>query len=461
MKRIFAVIIFAALSYGSFSQSVAPFKKGDRVAFVGNSITDGGHYHSYIWLYYMTRMPDQKLTIYNAGIGGDVAENIYQRLDRDVFNRNPSVVVLTFGMNDTGYFEFLKKDGDSISKQRIAESKLAFGKIEEKLKQHPGTRKVMMSSSPYDETSKFNNKNIFPGKSKAMLEVADFQEATARKNHWGFVDFIRPMTKINLDGQKVDSTFTICGTDRIHPGNAGHLIMASLFLEAQGFSGRPVSVVEVNAVNMKVAKTENCAISKVVKNRDGITFTYLADALPYPVDTIPRGWMEKSKQSDALKVYPFTENFNREMLTITDLKPGSYKLLIDGNEIGTWDAKDLAAGINLAEQTRTPQYQQAVAIRELNEERWEIERRFRQKAYVEFNLLAKKGLYKADNRQALDTVMKYAQTDWAIGGNKDVYLKARFSAVRDAWEKEMQVLIDKIYSINRPVARRIELRALK
>jgi hypothetical protein len=171
--------------------------------------------------------------------------------------------------------------------------------------------------------------------------------------------------------------------------------------------------------------------------------------------------MEKSKQSDALKVYPFTENFNREMLTITDLKPGSYKLLIDGNEIGTWDAKDLAAGINLAEQTRTPQYQQAVAIRELNEERWEIERRFRQKAYVEFNLLAKKGLYKADNRQALDTVMKYAQTDWAIGGNKDVYLKARFSAVRDAWEKEMQVLIDKIYSINRPVARRIELRALK
>lgn len=26
------------------AQQVAPFKKGDRVCFVGNGITDGGHY---------------------------------------------------------------------------------------------------------------------------------------------------------------------------------------------------------------------------------------------------------------------------------------------------------------------------------------------------------------------------------------------------------------------------------
>lgn len=38
--------------------------------FLGNSITDGGHYHSYIWLYYMTRFPYMDLRVMNAGIGG-------------------------------------------------------------------------------------------------------------------------------------------------------------------------------------------------------------------------------------------------------------------------------------------------------------------------------------------------------------------------------------------------------
>ena len=58
------------------AQQPEPFKKGDRVAFVGNSITDGGHYHSYIWLYYMTRFPDRKISIYNCGIGGDTGLGI-------------------------------------------------------------------------------------------------------------------------------------------------------------------------------------------------------------------------------------------------------------------------------------------------------------------------------------------------------------------------------------------------
>ncbi|MGO3653801.1 MAG: hypothetical protein ACTJFN_05470, partial [Sphingobacterium sp.] len=40
------------------AQQISPFGDGDRVVFLGNSITDGGHYHSFIWLYYLTRFPD-------------------------------------------------------------------------------------------------------------------------------------------------------------------------------------------------------------------------------------------------------------------------------------------------------------------------------------------------------------------------------------------------------------------
>lgn len=47
-----------------------PFQKGDRVVFLGNSITEGGHYHSYIWLYYVTRFPESRIHVYSAGTGG-------------------------------------------------------------------------------------------------------------------------------------------------------------------------------------------------------------------------------------------------------------------------------------------------------------------------------------------------------------------------------------------------------
>ena len=56
-RNILIVLLLAGISTSLRAQDIAPFRKGDRVTFVGNSITDGGHYHSYIWLYYMTHFP--------------------------------------------------------------------------------------------------------------------------------------------------------------------------------------------------------------------------------------------------------------------------------------------------------------------------------------------------------------------------------------------------------------------
>lgn len=75
MKRILLSLGGGALHvrFRRRAQTVAPFKDGDRAVFLGNSITDGGHYHSYIWLYYMTRFPYMDLRVMNAGIGGETA----------------------------------------------------------------------------------------------------------------------------------------------------------------------------------------------------------------------------------------------------------------------------------------------------------------------------------------------------------------------------------------------------
>ena len=134
MKTFFLLLLFCVGGSCLHAQSQIPqFKKGERVVFVGNSITHGGHYHSFIWLYYMTRFPDRSVTIMNAGIGGECAWDIKDRMDYDVFGRKPTYVTLTFGMNDTGYDIYLKDNAKELSEQRVAQSLDSFREIEKRL----------------------------------------------------------------------------------------------------------------------------------------------------------------------------------------------------------------------------------------------------------------------------------------------------------------------------------------
>ena len=44
MKKLFTLLLLPLAVFPRvLAQSIAPFQKGDRVTFVGNSITDGGH----------------------------------------------------------------------------------------------------------------------------------------------------------------------------------------------------------------------------------------------------------------------------------------------------------------------------------------------------------------------------------------------------------------------------------
>jgi lysophospholipase L1-like esterase len=99
----------------------------DRVAFLGDSITEGGKYTTYLQAYVLTRHPRWRLTFRNVGWGGDTAwlRNRYKTdetalfaadkatqqkmvndavehgLARDVLPLKPTVVTVSMGMNDS------------------------------------------------------------------------------------------------------------------------------------------------------------------------------------------------------------------------------------------------------------------------------------------------------------------------------------------------------------------------
>lgn len=458
MKNILLIIVLLfSLNSTVNAQQITPFKDGDRVVFLGNSITDGGHYHSYIWLYYMTRFPEMRITVMNGGIGGDQAIDMVKRLDGDILSKRPTVLFATFGMNDSGYLEYNGDQPEKFADEKVKASYDAYKQMETRFKTLVDTKIVLMGSSPFDEMAIIEGNTPLKNKNKAMLRIVDFQRESAKTNGWQFFDLNQPMTAINQQFQQKDPTFTLCGKDRIHPDNDGHMVMAYLILKAQDLAGKEVADINIDASNTSLISSSNCEITDIRKSARGIEFNYLANALPYPMDTVARGWEQKKSQAEAVKVVPFIDEMNKEMLTVKGLK-GNYKLLIDDEEIGTWSAGDFAKGINLATLTNTPQYQQALKIMFLNEERWEIERRLREYAWLKFNFFLSKGVTgDISTREAIKIVDDNKSKNFWLDAKRDHYSKAMYPEVRKAWQNEMDMLLSAIYDINTPVMRKITL----
>lgn len=463
ISLIFRKIVLACALFCVFGLQAQPLKKfaeGSRVVFVGNSITEAGFYESYIWLYYMTRFPNQPIEVINAGIGGNTAKDILARFDEDVLSRKPTVLVLTFGMNDSGYFEYLNGDPEEVANKKVEESYEYFKKLVDKLKALSGVEIVLMSSSPYDETRKGNN-NHFPGKSKAMERIIAFQKKAAEENGWPFVDLYYPMQQLNLEGQKQNPEFTISGNDRIHPGNGGHLIMAYYFLKSQGLAGVPVAEVEIDLKKKKVNKAVNATVSNVSVSKTTLSFDYLANALPFPIDSASRMWGSEEKQSDALTLIPFEKEFNQEIIRVKNLDAPRYELKIDGESLGTWSREDLENGVNIAFNDKAPQYDQAIQIRDLNHARKEIENRLREYYSLQFNFFQHRGLLFKDDQTAYELAVKQAKTDWTVSGKMHAYESLRFPQVRQSLQDQMKLMVEMIYQLNKPKIHRVELVSVK
>lgn len=61
--------------------------------------------------------PNVQFNIINSGISGDSAPSGLERLDRDVLNYNPDLVIVSYGLNDSCYGEDgIKKYGDAVDK---------------------------------------------------------------------------------------------------------------------------------------------------------------------------------------------------------------------------------------------------------------------------------------------------------------------------------------------------------
>ncbi len=261
----------ADLTYGS----AQPFTAGDNVAFVGDSITHGGTYHSIVTLFYATRFPDRPVRSYNAGIGGDRASMIMgderYRLNVNILGRKPNVATIMLGMNDVGGGDYgAGKDGPEFLQRRqtsldIYEQNMI--KLITSL-QKSGARVTLITPSIYDETTKLAKANpvVQTARNAALTKCADKVRGWSKEYNTGIVNFHEVMNTINAREQKKDPAFTIVGPDRVHPGPVGHFVMGYTLLKAQSMP-REVARISVDAKKSQAWRRWQIANSAASRKR--------------------------------------------------------------------------------------------------------------------------------------------------------------------------------------------------
>jgi lysophospholipase L1-like esterase len=90
-------------------ESTVKLKAGDRIVFLGDSITQAGAgpngYVSIIRRKLEEKHPDLKLEVIGAGISGNKVPDLQRRVDRDVIAKKPTIVVIYIGINDVWHGE--------------------------------------------------------------------------------------------------------------------------------------------------------------------------------------------------------------------------------------------------------------------------------------------------------------------------------------------------------------------
>jgi endoglucanase len=409
-KYVYLLLFFTLILQ---AQKKSFFSAGERVCFVGNSITSNGEFYHDILLYHLTQFPQQQLSFYNCGISGNVTQDIINRLDDDILIHKPTSVVIMIGMNDVKRDLYGQNSTTNADTLRLREEAIAIYKINlEKIINSflsKNIKVILQKPSIYDQTAVLPKANNL-GVNDALKTCADFVGVMGEKYNLQTVDYWTIMSNLNKKMQKTNPSETLIGSDRVHPGSVGHLVMAYQFLKIEN-APRYVSKIIISKNKRKsAAKSKNCEITSTFVEKNKATFTVKEGSLPYPI---------VKAQEEALAIIPFVDELNVELLQVRGLNSGNYKLKIDGELIGSFSNKQLNEGINLATNATTPQYKHAMKVRDVLWEQRTVVAKLRTLKLIEYNA----AFQHCPNKTNLSVVQAYMDSVFSTKQYANPYFK--------------------------------------
>ena len=218
-----AVAAAALLTGPVVADDPAGLKKGDRIVFLGDSITQGGvgpkGYVTMIKTALAERHKELGVEVIGAGISGNKVPDLQKRLDRDVISKKPSVVVVYIGINDVWHGENDPSRG--TTKERFEEGlRDVIGRVKAS-----GARVVLCTPTVIGEKKAGANKldaqlDEYAGISRKVAADTGSKLCDLRKA------FVAHLAKNNPD----DKASGILTTDRVHLNEAGNKLVADTML---------------------------------------------------------------------------------------------------------------------------------------------------------------------------------------------------------------------------------------
>ena len=243
-----------------------------RIVFLGNSITYAGSYITDIEAWFITHHPGKQYEFINVGLPSETVSglsepghadgkfprpDLHERLDRILALTKPDLVFICYGMNDGIYLPFEEgrfqkfKDGMIDVHNKVAQT---------------GARIIHLTPPYYDEL-----KGGSKGYGATLDKYSDWVLAQQKAAGWKVIDIHYPMKRFTEAHRKVDSAFGIAAfalaEDGVHPGEAGHWIMAKQVLLYLGEKG-VARALDIHAALADIPKGE--VILKLVAERQSI-----------------------------------------------------------------------------------------------------------------------------------------------------------------------------------------------
>jgi lysophospholipase L1-like esterase len=223
LSAIFVWLLPGLLLAGSRRVLAADaLRKGERIVFLGDSITQAGAgaggYVSLVKEALAQKYPDLGIDVVGAGISGNRVPDLEARLDRDVLEKKPTLVVIYIGINDV--WHSLQNRGTSKP-----DFEQGLRKIIQRI-QEAGARVILCTPSVIGEKHDSSNQL------DTMLdEYSQISRTIAAETHSRLLDLRRQFVAHLKASNKENADKKVLTTDGVHLNSAGNQFVAARMLE--------------------------------------------------------------------------------------------------------------------------------------------------------------------------------------------------------------------------------------
>jgi len=227
LSLLFCLSLWYIQAVGQKQVNQFAWNEGQKILFLGNSITYAGQYVAMTESLFLSSHPKKKPQFINSGLPSETVSGLsepnhadgkfprpclFDRLDNVLDKINPEVVFVCYGMNDGIYLPF-----DSA---RFEAYKNGIIHLQKRLADQGVKRIIWMTPPVHDDPQLRLN-----GYNTVLDRYAQWLISYAKKQSWEIIDLHFPMRHYLQAGIAKDAQFKLAA-DGVHPGTLGHWLMA-------------------------------------------------------------------------------------------------------------------------------------------------------------------------------------------------------------------------------------------